>query len=220
MATVLISERLIADVKSNITRMANAEVTAACLTHGETVTTPCEELFNFVHWGKHLHLRDMMPKDWLSTGTHFTLRVKAKGDLTLSVSFASQPPLYYHPSANTYGPNRNATITEEELAPLTLPGADKVRTMLKDYRTQVEITTRWLGVETDVITFLKKCKSLNEALKLLPNMRLYISKDDLARVDHKQERPKERREKLVSEIGQRADELTAAAMAARLSGVF
>lgn len=51
-----------------------------------------------------------------------------------------------------------------------------------------ECANRWLKVQEQVVTFLRSCKSLNEAVKLWPDVRTYIPSDALKRLDAKSEK--------------------------------
>lgn len=51
-----------------------------------------------------------------------------------------------------------------------------------------ECSTRWDKVKKQVLEFVKKCKSLNEAVKLWPDLRRYIDDEYLERLDKKVER--------------------------------
>ena len=52
-----------------------------------------------------------------------------------------------------------------------------------------EIAARWEAVQTQVSSFLNACKSLNEALKLWPDLRRYVGAEYLAKVAEKAEKP-------------------------------
>ena len=52
-----------------------------------------------------------------------------------------------------------------------------------------EIAARWAAVQTQVSGFLNACKSLNEALKLWPDLRRYVGAEYLAKVAEKAEKP-------------------------------
>ncbi len=57
-----------------------------------------------------------------------------------------------------------------------------------------EIKQRWDKIRAQVNTFLDECKSLNEALKLWPQLNMYVPKEYLDRVAEKAEaKPKESR---------------------------
>ena len=57
-------------------------------------------------------------------------------------------------------------------------------------RTTREISVRWDKVAKQVSEFLGSCKSLNEALKLWPDLRRYVPEEALARINEKTEKPK------------------------------
>jgi hypothetical protein len=48
-----------------------------------------------------------------------------------------------------------------------------------------ECVDRWNSVTNQVVKFVETCKSVNEALKLWPDVRRYLSADTIARVDRK-----------------------------------
>ena len=52
-----------------------------------------------------------------------------------------------------------------------------------------EIKARWLANRKQVKEFLEACKSLNEALKLWPDLQRYVSPSDLQRISEKAEKP-------------------------------
>jgi hypothetical protein len=48
-----------------------------------------------------------------------------------------------------------------------------------------ECLDRWLGIESKVLTFIQRCKSLNEAVKLWPDVRKFVPEDTLETLDSK-----------------------------------
>ena len=79
-----------------------------------------------------------------------------------------------------------------------------------------QISNKWNKTEEQVMLFLGKCKSLNEAIKLWPQVALYIDEEDMERFNRKVER--KAREDVLEGID--TDELTAHAIAAKLAGAF
>jgi hypothetical protein len=105
---------------------------------------------------------------------------------------------------------------EELLAmPDTVLGRAEALAAWEENKQVVALKTKWDKVEKDILEFLGKCKTLNEAVRLFPGVRMYVQRDDLERLDRKVERFSERK-KIVEEMA--TDELTAAAIAARLAG--
>jgi CRISPR/Cas system-associated protein Cas5 (RAMP superfamily) len=78
----------------------------------------------------------------------------------------------------------------------------------------LDIDSRWAKVEADITEFLKKCKSLNEAVKLFPNVTMYIHSEDMERLNRKVERTAQRKA-IVEAVD--TEGLTAAAIAAKLA---
>jgi hypothetical protein len=78
----------------------------------------------------------------------------------------------------------------------------------------MDIDARWQKVETDIVEFLRKCKSLNEAVKLFPNVTMYLHYEDMERLNLKVERPSQRKS-IIEEVD--VEGITAAAIAAKLA---
>jgi hypothetical protein len=76
------------------------------------------------------------------------------------------------------------------------------------------LNARWKKVSEDISEFLEKCKSLNEAVKLFPGVRMYISAEDAERLDRKVERAAQRKAIVHSYD---TEGLIAAAIAAKLA---
>jgi hypothetical protein len=86
------------------------------------------------------------------------------------------------------------------------------------YRKKVaEVDARWDKVRTDVLKFLENCKSLNEAIKLWPDIRIYIPKQYIERVEKKAERSVSTNSALDILKGIDTDGAVAAAIGARLA---
>jgi hypothetical protein len=97
-----------------------------------------------------------------------------------------------------------------------MSGVQNVLNYLDRVELNAEIKARWAKVEGDIMAFLGKCKSLNEALKLWPGVKMYIPREYIERVERKVER-KVREKEILDDTP--VDTLTAAAIAARLSGI-
>lgn len=226
MATVYITTRLTSDVRDIIDAMRNAEVKTDCPDlENSSINVDAADLFHYCAWGKeHMHLVNQIPKEWLHKHDRVSFEVISYRDSTNKralgdVYFGAQTRTYGPPS-RSWGSNYETKITVDQIHTLDFPGIPQLRERLIQLERRIEIIDSWAKIKADVIGFLDKCKSLNEAIKLLPNIKLYIPPEDLRRVEYKPESTKVRREKIVAEVGLRADELTAAAMAAKLSGAF
>jgi hypothetical protein len=123
----------------------------------------------------------MMPTEWLVKTNSLDIRHKIKHedietDARFTVRFVE--PMLTPPGASTY---RHDVYTVDYAYPPLVPVVKYAKEML-------EIKARWSKVNQQIVTFLKSCKSLNEALKLWPDVRIYIPKQYLERAERKVER--------------------------------
>lgn len=219
MATVYITQRLLDDVRGNIQRMRDAEIRSDFPNHDSAVTDDASELFRTLNWGEHVNLYSMIPEKWKTEFSGFSITVIDEVGMQIGTVGFDKQRAWGTPKAD-YWSSRNTKIQESDLMKLPdSPGVLAIRNRLSALRGVKDLQAKWKKVETDVIEFLRKCKSLNEALKLLPTLRMYVSPEDVERVERKAESTKARRAELVKEAPAE-EELTAAAMAARLSGAF
>jgi len=84
-----------------------------------------------------------------------------------------------------------------------------VQAWMDVYHAQVECRDRWLKVEKQLLDFLDTCKSLNEALKTLPDIARYVDKHYLDRVEEKRTATVSKRK--VDEEARKAEVLAALA---------
>lgn len=221
MATVGITKELRDRVKSVISSMEYKEIRADVPELEKSYTMDASYLYHYGCWGKeHMHLTHEIPHDWLSKITESNISVKGVLDdgisvLTCSARFNGMNA-FARPAASYY--NRTESIIELhdlQAMPEVVLGRAELLKRWEDAVVAKGINDRWSKIKSDIDDFLKKCKTLNEAVKLFPNVRLYIDGDDLERLDRKVERLTQRK-KIVEEMA--TDELTAAAIASKLMG--
>lgn len=182
MAYVAISGALIEDVSTKIKSMRSLEVKAIPeVSRYMKLSALPEDLVQRM-WGEHYHLRDVIPNEWK----------RQRNDLQLRVNYLSAEGNEQHIEVNLNFPNGNIdcppnaggyyhTIIVEEDFHLVAPYVA--------YAKQIhEIDERWDKVKDQIFKFLKGCKSLNEALKLWPDVRIYVPQQYLERVERKVER--------------------------------
>jgi hypothetical protein len=218
MALVRITRKLIEDVSTTCHRMLQAECEQDI---GPIIATFNGQLHNDfidrVTWGDHLHLKSLIPNDWLRSTSSVYLRFTLNDNRHINVEFrdlnvSMRPGLNY----TSYDPPK---INLDSMYHLReqFPVIDEIYKAVDQQTRKRDLEARWKKTREDVLAFLDKCKSLNEALKLFPAIRLYIPAQYLAEVDRKVVREKEERKDLLS--AETVEELTAAAMAARLAGM-
>jgi hypothetical protein len=213
MAFVGITDQMCHEVRRKIRSMQNAEFDQLGDSPLESIQLAGDEPWLMEKaWQGRTDLINTLPQDWLRNPEGMVDFNIHCGEVTLgsvrvrSIKFPL-PPMY----GGNY-PTVNITFTEENL-PETFNG-------LKDYRTKrAEVEERWEKVQKAVRSFLENCKSLNEAVKLWPDLRVYIPQDYIARLDKKSER-KAKEESNAAAILASIDtnEIQAAAVIARMSG--
>jgi len=220
MATVGITKDLRNRVKTKINGMRKAERNSDVPNIDKNITLNASQLYNIGCWTeKYVHLIDQIPKDWLTKTEEATVSISGTLDdgrtLSTSVRFNGMKSAYARPRDSYY--NRvesELTIDYVRSLPEDTPGRAELLQRWEESTIALDIDARWAKVETDIDEFLDKCKSLNEAVKLFPGVRMYIHIEDTERLDRKLERPAQRA-KIVEDVD--TEGLTAAAIAAKLS---
>ena len=220
MAYVAISRDLIQRVGVNIRKMMNAEIASTLPDLGKDYALDASHIYNLSVWEpEHIHLMASIPKDWLAQQINAYVNVAGPHPLdpdkklVKQVRFNNMASAYARP-ARDYWNRSSGEIHVDQLRALpdSTTGKAECLQRFEDACTEAEITARWEKIGTDVTDFLEKCKSLNEATKLLPGVRMYVDRDDIARMERKIERAP--RKELAADID--GDGITAAAVAARL----
>lgn len=211
MAYVAISNNLTHEVRDNINRMENKE--SKTLGGFDNTIRGDLPVFDQPFWKQHLHLKTLIPQDWCEKLTSATLLVDfSAGDdkpsETHHLSCNFDPPVLLPPNGKTYNISFKMSAEIPEIAPL-----------IERYKRVNEVEERWKKVHDQVGGFLRKCKSLNEALKLWPQIEMYIPKDYIDRANKKSERTKAGESNAAEMLKEMdTDQLTSAAVIARMSG--
>jgi hypothetical protein len=226
MAYVGISDRLVHDVASKIGRIADAEITARSVDVAPLDTSSISDWMIDKMWLGKQELISQIPSDWISKTDKFDCKFvhagkddtlvelktkKAVGHTRFDAPELIPVPLY---TKSDYRPDVFIPIYEDEDLP------EVVRTWFESQKAREEISTRWRDIRNDVSSFLRNCKSLNEALKLWPYLRSYIPTEYLERVDKKSAKSEgeaSRAQEFLKQID--VDSVQASAVMARLSGV-
>lgn len=220
MATVIVTKDLRRRVLGRIQNMRTKEQFAICPKVGTNISVDASHLFNLLSWGKHYHLMSLIPQegDWLHTPNAMTLRVDAVGGISCRINIVGLTSARARPTTNRYTYN-DVQISLEDLR--ALPEETVGRTEALEYFDSfVEhqaIALRWGKIESDVDGFLQKCRSVNEGVKLFPNLRMYLHPDDIDRLDTVKTGSKAKeREDIVASLD--VAELTSAAISVKLMG--
>jgi hypothetical protein len=186
MAYVAISFDLRESVRRNIDAMKRRELNAAApkeKTEAVRLHQVTQHHLEIV-LGEHLHLKPIIPQKWYRKVQNVYLRAERKiGDTDVSATLT-----YEFPDTIPAPPGSEHYIRKD--VGEEFPGMKELLDAAVNRR---EIELRWNKVHDQVTTFIKNCKSLNEALKLWPDVKLYIPQNYLDRVEQKTNKPKESR---------------------------
>jgi hypothetical protein len=220
MATVYITKELITRVQSVIDKMRRAERANDLPNIDKKYNVDASQLFNIGCWGAaDVHLKDLIPKDWMQEMTEADVTVYGTledgSNVKTWIRFSGMTMAFQRPSKDYWNKsNSELSIEQVRAMPEEMLGRAELLQRWDDAVMEFTINERWKKVSADITEFLKKCKSLNEAVKLFPNVTMYIDREDMERLNRKVERASQR--KLIVESYD-TEGLTAAAIAAKLA---
>lgn len=204
MAYVSLSRQLRSDIRGTITEMRNKEMRAL-----GPLPDICGSLsHSFIEdklWERYAHLRAMTPPEWQREVTYLHVIVLDKEGNHFCR--ASLHGVYKAPPCD---------VSDIKLAHDYSPTTLAIHAHREH---QKEVSERWDGIHRSVERFLDQCKSLNEALKLMPELAHYVPPHYIDKVNEKVTR--EKRDKDEAQNAAQAvdrDALIAGVVAARLAG--
>lgn len=221
MATVYITQELTKKVKNRICHMRDREIELEVPDNEKNITVDASELLMQMAWGDYKHVFPQLPKEWLKHNKTQDVNVLTAEDENgnsekYHFNIVGLQNYYEPPTADRWGGPR-PTCTKAWLeTKLHLTGAQDMMDQLAQKEIRTTIHTKWEKVNVDIQAFLNKCKSLNEALRLWPALKMYVPEEYIERVETKVERRK-RETDIIETVD--LEELTATAIAAKLSGV-
>lgn len=220
MATVYITKELITRVKTKINSMRRSERNSDLPNIDKTIPLDASVLFNTGCWGaEHVHLLNVIPDTWLIPVTESSVKVVGKTDdgreLTAFLRFSGMQRARQRPTPEYWNKSDSKfTLSQLRELPPEMLGRSELLQRWDECLVELVINDRWDKIEKDILEFLDKCKSLNEAVKLFPGVRMYLLDEDIERLDRKIERTAQRKQ-IVNEVD--TEGLTAAAIAAKLA---
>lgn len=240
MALVRISKGLLQDVKHHVGTIASgeyAEIPGYNADLSDAGPGP-RMAADAALWGEHLHLRDQIPEAWLKRPdeVHFTTRhVHPDGHPEITAPIKCRiaglrvpPNIELNFNYGRTGREHFVSVAMEFDVVVALAQdandprhALAARIMEVVHHEQAHRATRlrWNKRLEGLNEFFGKCKSLNEAVKLWPGVRIYVPKLYLDQLDTPVVRSQAvvRKERVLATVD--TDDLTAAAVAARLQGL-
>jgi hypothetical protein len=211
MAYVAISTQLMNEVDNKINRMKEADANLIQKPIDDfTYNTLPSDLDQLV-WGEHHHLKNVIPDDWKVYSKDFRANTKFMHDGTELKSL-----ICIKTAVGTAAPPKSSSYTTLFDIPADHPLiAEVVQRDIADY----ENRKKWKAIQRQIKDFLNNCKSLNEAVKLWPDVRVYIPQSYMDRMLAKSERTAEKISKASEFLKQiDTDNAVAAAVGARMAG--
>lgn len=225
MAAVMITRDLKESVSRRIKAIALAEVTEQCPKLHEDYHVDAHELWYLATWGANKDLLSTIPKEWLAYENRASLYLLSDPDeegkpMQSSINFVGTSPFYARPQRDRYT-REVPTVTAQWLREHShLPGAAEALERIREATEAARIQAQYDGIAQQVNQFLSKCRSLNEAVKLMPSLKHYLEPGYLQRLERKVERQtaaEQRAADLLKNFDQEA--FNAMAVAAKIQGV-
>lgn len=209
MAFVGISQKLLGDVRDACRRMCSAELNSVGDVSRIGITEN-DHWFKELAYGEHVHLMGVIPDKWTRMFNGHGTFVVVEGEERYEISMYGEHITGMPPGMSDY---RMFTVAIDN--PRLPSGISQMIHVMRERR---EVEMRWGNVRSKVCSFLESCKSLNEAIKLWPEIEHYIPKEYIERVLQKRE--KSTSVSNAAEVLGQIDtqELTAAVVIARMAG--
>lgn len=173
MAYVAISNQLLHDVASQIDKLKDLERQTLKPPVNEMRVAPDDPQAMALIWGDYMHLKDQMPDTWKTQTAKVTMQYRVQMEHDYNTAYfqliCNSDSGFITPRVQGYTSyGLDVTYKEESDCP-------PIMAEILEYTKQVtEVDSRWKGIRGQVKDFLNNCKSLNEALKLWPDLRIYI----------------------------------------------
>lgn len=185
MAYVGISRELRREIQRVVTRMKEAEkerLTQALHPLSTRVLTGAEwaQRIEAAAWDKHAQLRATLPEEWLVATPRIDVHFMRDAASVESVRYEAPPTLVLPPSYKT-----------DYIGDVNLPlaGLGEFGEQLTRYHVAIEANEeRFTLVWGSIDTLLQRCKSLNEAVELFPDLRFFLDDGVKTRLDEKRGR--------------------------------
>jgi hypothetical protein len=219
MARVTISNALVDSVNRNLKAFKQRELNQLHNPIMDGLSFSGNESFIQEHmWEGRLDLQSLLPQSWLYKGkrevgfqfncTDMVSKIDwYETDARIEIDFTT------HPVPRHMTESRQIIRVSPEVS--AQYGMDKLIKYKADHEAIVE---RYRKVRQDVATFLNKCKSLNEALKLWPAIAAYVDKDYVEKVNEVKPKGERRISEAMDVLAKiDVDAVQATAVAARLA---
>ena len=186
MATVRISAKLLEEVKKKIREVSHSIHTRTIEPRDPMQKPEFKDTFAeaaMLHaWKGYEHLRTIVPSSWLKKVDRLDVRVGDSAEHQLRGSFIVPPSL-----KGLGGSYAELRIPEKDVPPEIAQALLGYANLVKEHEQKFSV------VKEKVISFLKSCKSVNDAVKKYPDVELYLPegiKATLKEVSERKDREK------------------------------
>lgn len=180
MATVRISKDLLENVKHQIYVVAKSVHTATIESRDPLISVEFKnkvaEVALLQAWKGYEHLRTVVPVEWLKKVESLDVRIGDSEEYKIRGSFIVPP------NTKGYGSYVDIVIPVNDAPPEIVQALRSYSKLGEDHE------NRFSAVEQKVISFLKSCKSVNDAVKKYPDVALYLGKGVLSKLEEVSER--------------------------------
>lgn len=193
------------------------------------------EVIDLIFWGEHLSYRDKLPKEWfekLSKGSEFgLLHPKCKLDNAISFHAWGTQGKTVNDALESVAPAFTVTLIHDHLVPYSNSGYCRttnfkvnpnihpaVKRTFDTAKSLLSIKEKWKAVHEKVTQFLESTKSVNEAVKLWPELRTFLAVEDQQRLD-KEGTTKKARESRIDEAKKLLAEIDTQSIVADVVGI-
>jgi hypothetical protein len=130
-------------------------------------------------WGDPIKLKDKLPDEWMRRHQHVDVHFMTDKTDNLTVVYSGDaidfPPVF----SDQYAPDINFEMSELE---------SEIREPIERHLTLVaETGDRYEKTKEEIVKLLERCKSLNEAVQLFPDLRYFLSESIKERLDKKRD---------------------------------
>ena len=184
MGTVKVTDTLRSEIRTRISTMRSKALEPFLLgpfdeTHPATNTIADEVERDM--WRDATDLRGKIPDRWLRTTGRFTLVVTEIDVPTVELIALCERPT---PPGNGYH-RHMVTLRPSKLSDAARELYDRSLVQVKK---QAVVNTRFNKVEADIKALLDQCPTLNRALKLVPELEMYVPEDRMEKIREKRGR--------------------------------
>lgn len=184
---VAVSKELIQSIEDKIAKLKENEQNAIEKVPYRIELPSDDPVIMSLVWGQHIALKNMIPHEWKFKANRVDFTTKTVEGQSLEFQVECTTDMFDCPY------NKNARDGyQTKYYETNISNDHPMIAEYLAYRQKVSANDlKWKTVKSQVLQFIGQCKSLNEALKLWPDLRLYVKDSYLERIDKKVEKSKD-----------------------------